>query len=136
MCLDLLDADWRKDPEQLDCKRTGQAFLERDRPYLDHETDPLRWDGRRSGFPLARHSFSARDCGGNDMFNMNLAHLVIGPDLEGPLRRQEEGTYPEVDFDLNGKNVRAKYIRIGREPGFDDDYFCLDKVLIYAKPGR
>ena len=39
-------------------------------------------------------------------------------------------------FDLNGKNVRAKYIRIGREPGFDDDYFCLDKVLIYAKPGR
>lgn len=250
VCLDLLDADWRKDPEQLDCKRTGQAYLVRDRPYLDHETDPLRWDGRRSGFPLARHRFSARVCGGNDMFNMYLAHLVIGPDLEGALRRQEEGPYPEVDFggrfigdrakltemssrephpanlperhrlllsrentlvrtmdlgedlrgchtqkepspwilielekpvtlagiqveaftyrwltrhlriwaadedrkmrliasddrelcrhrfDLNSKNVRAKYIRIGREPGFNDDYFSLDKVLIYAKPGR
>jgi len=36
-------------------------------------------------------------------------------------------------FDLQGKNVTAKYIRIGREPGFMKDYFSLDKILVYGK---
>ena len=31
------------------------------------------------------------------------------------------------------KNIKAKYIRIGREPGFIDEYFALNKVLIYGK---
>ena len=36
-------------------------------------------------------------------------------------------------FDLNGKNIKAKFIRIGREPGFLNEYFNLNKVLIYGK---
>ena len=36
-------------------------------------------------------------------------------------------------FDLRGKNIKAKYIRIGREPGFMKDWFFLNKVLIYGK---
>lgn len=36
-------------------------------------------------------------------------------------------------FDLNGKNIKAKFIRIGREPGFMNEYFNLNKVLIYGK---
>ena len=36
-------------------------------------------------------------------------------------------------FDLNGKNIKAKFIRIGREPGFLNEYFNLNKVLIYGR---
>ena len=36
-------------------------------------------------------------------------------------------------FDFQGKNIKAKYIRIGREPGFKKDWFFLHKVLIYGK---
>ena len=36
-------------------------------------------------------------------------------------------------FDLRNKNIKAKYIRIGREPGFLDEPFALNKVLIYGK---
>ena len=36
-------------------------------------------------------------------------------------------------FDLRDRNIKAKYIRIGREPGFIDEYFALNKVLIYGK---
>ena len=36
-------------------------------------------------------------------------------------------------IDLQKKNVKAKYIRIGREPGVNNDSFRLDKILIYGK---
>lgn len=36
-------------------------------------------------------------------------------------------------FDFQGRNIKAKYIRIGREPGFKKDWFFLHKVLIYGK---
>ena len=36
-------------------------------------------------------------------------------------------------FDFQGKKIKAKYIRIGREPGFKKDWFFLHKVLIYGK---
>ena len=36
-------------------------------------------------------------------------------------------------FDFQGKGIKAKYIRIGREPGFMKDWFFLHKVLIYGK---
>ena len=36
-------------------------------------------------------------------------------------------------FDLIFKNIKAKYIRICREPGFMKDCFFLNKVLIYGK---
>ena len=35
--------------------------------------------------------------------------------------------------DLAKKNIKAKYIRIGREPGTDRSRFCLNKILIYGK---
>jgi hypothetical protein len=36
-------------------------------------------------------------------------------------------------IDLRKKNVKAKYIRIGREPGVSSDHFRINKVLIYGK---
>ena len=36
-------------------------------------------------------------------------------------------------FDLRKKAVVAKCIRIGREPGFREDSFALNKILIYGK---
>ena len=36
-------------------------------------------------------------------------------------------------FDLRGKNVKAKYIRVGREPGFKKDFFSVNKILVYGK---
>ena len=36
-------------------------------------------------------------------------------------------------FDFHKKNLKAKYIRIGREPGVRNDFFSLDKVIIYGK---
>ena len=36
-------------------------------------------------------------------------------------------------FDLSGKDVKAKYIRIGREPGFKPDWFAVNKILVYGK---
>ena len=36
-------------------------------------------------------------------------------------------------FDFSNKSVKAKYIRIGRERGFRDNYFWLHKILIYGK---
>ena len=36
-------------------------------------------------------------------------------------------------FDFHSKNLKAKYIRIGREPGVRNDWFGLDKVIIYAE---
>ena len=35
--------------------------------------------------------------------------------------------------DLAKKNINAKYIRIGREPGMNGARFCLNKILIYGK---
>jgi hypothetical protein len=35
--------------------------------------------------------------------------------------------------DLAKKNIKAKYIRIGREPGTNGARFCLNKILIYGK---
>ena len=35
--------------------------------------------------------------------------------------------------DLAKKNIKAKYIRIGREPGTNGQRFCLNKILIYGK---
>jgi hypothetical protein len=36
-------------------------------------------------------------------------------------------------IDLQKKNVKAKYIRIGREPGVSNHSFRLNKILIYGK---
>jgi hypothetical protein len=36
-------------------------------------------------------------------------------------------------IDLRKKNVKAKYIRIGREPGVSNHSFRLNKILIYGK---
>ena len=36
-------------------------------------------------------------------------------------------------IDLNRKNVKAKFIRIGRKPGFRNEHFSLHKILIYGK---
>jgi hypothetical protein len=36
-------------------------------------------------------------------------------------------------IDLRGKNVTAKYIRIGRVEGFRKYWFFLDKILVYGK---
>jgi hypothetical protein len=36
-------------------------------------------------------------------------------------------------IDLRGKNVTAKYIRIGRVEGFRRHWFFLDKILVYGK---
>ena len=36
-------------------------------------------------------------------------------------------------FDLTRKNVKTKYLRVGREPGFINEWFTLNKVLIYGK---
>ena len=36
-------------------------------------------------------------------------------------------------FDFQRKNVKAKFLRIGREPGFMKDWFCLEKILVYGK---
>lgn len=36
-------------------------------------------------------------------------------------------------FDLTRKNVKTKYLRVGREPGFINEWFALNKVLIYGK---
>lgn len=46
---------------------------------------------------------------------------------------QEDRQLQRFRFDLRGKNIKAKYIRIGREPGFMKDWFSLNKVLIYGK---
>jgi hypothetical protein len=35
--------------------------------------------------------------------------------------------------DLAKKKIKAKYIRIGREPGTNGSRFCLNKILIYGK---
>ena len=36
-------------------------------------------------------------------------------------------------FDLTRRNVKTKYLRVGREPGFINEWFSLNKVLIYGK---
>ena len=36
-------------------------------------------------------------------------------------------------FDFQRKDIKAKYIRIGRESGVRDDWFSLDKIIIYGK---
>lgn len=36
-------------------------------------------------------------------------------------------------FDLRGKSVKAKYIRVGRERGFKKDFFSVNKILVYGK---
>ena len=46
---------------------------------------------------------------------------------------QEDRQLQRYRFDLRGQDVKAKFIRIGREPGFTEDHFCLNKVLIYGK---
>jgi hypothetical protein len=35
--------------------------------------------------------------------------------------------------DLRKKNIKAKYIRIGREPGINSEHFRINKILIYGK---
>lgn len=45
----------------------------------------------------------------------------------------EDREFRRYRFDLRGKNIKAKYIRIGREPDFMNNFFGLNKVLIYGK---
>ena len=52
---------------------------------------------------------------------------------EMSLVAQEDRERQRFRFDLRGKNIKAKYIRIGREPGFMNHWFFLNKVLIYGK---
>lgn len=35
-------------------------------------------------------------------------------------------------FDLRGKNINAKFIRVGRERGFKNEYFAVNKILVYG----
>ena len=53
--------------------------------------------------------------------------------MEMRLVAQEDRELQRYRFDLRNKNIKAKFIRIGREPGFNEDYFALNKVLIYGK---
>ena len=47
---------------------------------------------------------------------------------------KEDRQLSRYRFDLQGKNIKAKYIRVGREPGFmNDRAFGLNKILIYCK---
>lgn len=46
---------------------------------------------------------------------------------------REDRQLQRFRFDLQGKNIKAKFIRIGREPGFMENHFFLNKVLIYGK---
>ncbi|MCQ2107008.1 MAG: SUMF1/EgtB/PvdO family nonheme iron enzyme, partial [Fibrobacter sp.] len=64
-------------------------------------------------------------------------HLIVRTSEDGKRWREvakDEQTRHRYRFDLQKKNVKAKYIWIGREPGFrKNDAFALDKVLIYGK---
>ena len=244
-CLDLLDADRRKCPENLNSEEADGMIVKRERVYEAEEVDPLRWDGRCGWYFIKRWWKTERQL--HPKHVECLAHIVIGPDLISALREKEETDYPVDDFggvflgdhakvvdissgrswvhnslerwklllsrenvmvrhkdfgedwrgchtdrenapwvqiemdsprlitglqielfqlwhtirhlrvwvsdgskemrlvaqedrqlqrfrfDLQGKNIKAKFIRIGREPGFMENHFFLNKVLIYGK---
>lgn len=64
-------------------------------------------------------------------------HLTVWASEDGKKWREvakAEWVRKRYRFDLNRKNVKAKFLRIGREPGCrKDDAFGLHKVLIYGK---
>ena len=69
----------------------------------------------------------------NFHFARHLRVWVSAGGKEMPLVAKEDRQLQRYRFDLQGKNIKAKYIRIGREPGFMKECFCLNKVLIYGK---
>ena len=63
-------------------------------------------------------------------------HLRIWSSEDGKKWREiakEDQLLGRYRFDLKSKKVKAKYLRVGREPGFREDHFWLHKVLIYGK---
>ena len=64
-------------------------------------------------------------------------HLRIwtSEDGEPPWREvaKDDVVRSRYKFDLRDKNVKAKYIRVGREKYFRKDYFAVNKILVYGK---
>ena len=63
-------------------------------------------------------------------------HLRIWASSDGKVWREiakDDAVRMRYKFDLRGKNINAKLIRVGRERGFRNEYFALNKILIYGK---
>ena len=111
MCLDLMDADRRIDPSQIDSReKDGGAGIEREWAYGEKEVDPVRWHGRRGWYFVRRWWRSERRLW--PMHDTSFAHIVIAPDILADLKRSEEADYPLEDFGGTFLGDKAKVVDV------------------------
>ena len=106
----------------LDEDLRGVLTEREDSPWVQIELDSIR---SISGIQIELFRFTEH--------TRHLRVWVSDGSKEMRLVAKEDRLLRRYRFDLRGKNVKAKYIRIGREPGFVNDNLSLNKVLIYGK---
>jgi hypothetical protein len=130
--------EWRNTPERWRMMFSVEPTLIR---CIDHDEDTRGFHTKEEVSPWVQFKLDGR----RKITGMQV-EIFREPDRACPLKvwTSEDGrNFREVYedmversrymIDLRGKNVTAKYIRIGRVEGIRKHWFFLDKILVYGK---